>query len=215
MKDIAIYGAGGYGKEVACLINRINDSKDERWNLVGFFDDGLKKGLAISHFGHVLGGMNELNCYDKKLAIVLAMGNPKYLKSIRNRIINDNIYFPNIIAPDFVIVDDETFSIGEGNVVGWGCSVSCDVSIGSYNILNADDVLGHDVKMGSFNVVMPDIRISGEVTIGECNLFGVGSIILQQIIIGNNVRLGAGAVLMTKPKDDNVYIGNPAKIFKF
>lgn len=25
MKDIAIYGAGGFGREVACLIKRIND----------------------------------------------------------------------------------------------------------------------------------------------------------------------------------------------
>ena len=24
MKDIAIFGAGGFGREVACLINRIN-----------------------------------------------------------------------------------------------------------------------------------------------------------------------------------------------
>ena len=42
-------------------------------------------------------------------------------------------------------------------------------------------------------------------------IFGVGSIILQQLNIGNNVRLGAGSVMMTKPKDGNLYIGVPAK----
>ena len=41
--------------------------------------------------------------------------------------------------------------------------------------------------------------------------FGVGSIVLQQIKIGNNVRLGAGSVLMTKPKDEHLYMGNPAR----
>ena len=41
--------------------------------------------------------------------------------------------------------------------------------------------------------------------------FGVGSIVLQQIKIGNNVRLGAGSVPMTKPKDEHLYMGNPAR----
>ena len=41
--------------------------------------------------------------------------------------------------------------------------------------------------------------------------FGVGSIVIQQIKIGHNIRLGAGSVLMTKPKDGFLYIGNPAR----
>lgn len=60
-------------------------------------------------------------------------------------------------------------------------------------------------------MLMPAVRISGAVTIGDGNFFGVGSIVLQQIKIGNNVRLGAGSVLMTKPKDEHLYMGNPAR----
>ena len=151
MKDIAIYGAGGFGKEVACLLNHINNSCDEKWNIIGFFDDNLEKGTLISHYGVVLGGINELNSYDKELALALAMGSPQYLKNVRNSITNGNVYFPNIIAPDFGISDIESFSIGEGNIIGWRCSVSCDVTIGNYNILNADIVLGHDVKIDEFS----------------------------------------------------------------
>lgn len=62
---------------------------------------------------------------------------------------------------------------------------------------------------------MPGTRISGEVHIGDENLFGVGSIVLQKIYIGNKVRVGAGSVLMRKTKDGNLYIGNPAKLFKY
>ena len=69
--------------------------------------------------------------------------------------------------------------------------------------------------IGDYNAMMSDIRISGEVTIGNENLIGVGSIILQQMKIGNGVHLGAGAVLMTKPKDNSTYLGNPAKLFKY
>lgn len=45
MKDIAIYGAGGFGREIACLIMIINGSLEQpEWNLIGFFDDGRHKG---------------------------------------------------------------------------------------------------------------------------------------------------------------------------
>ena len=214
MKDIAIFGAGGLGRETALLINQINKTGGD-WNFVGFFDDGKEKGLQISHFGKVNGGINEINTWSTELALVLAIGNPKSVKGVRERINNSNIYFPNIIAPTATISDPESFSIGEGNIIGVGTWISTNVKIGSFNLFNGDVVMGHDVTIGNFNTIMPDIRISGEVSIGDGNLIGVGSIILQQIKIGNGVHLGAGAVLMTKPKDNCTYLGNPAKMFKY
>ena len=215
MKDIAIFGAGGWGKEVACLIKEINKISIDKWNLIGFFDDAEDKKDYISKYGNYLGGMEVLNQYPKSLALAIAIGNPHSLRKVKERIANTNVYFPNLISPSFKMSDENSFSIGEGNIIGNRCIAAVDVSIGSFNTLNSDIVMGHDVKIGNFNTIMPDIRISGEVIIGEENLLGVGSIILQQIHIGNNVNLGAGAVLMTKPKDGCTYIGNPAKLFKY
>lgn len=214
MKDIAIFGAGGFGKEVASLITWIN-KETPKWNLIGFFDDGIEKGHIVSHWGVVLGGMAELNEWQNPLDLAIAIGTPASLRRVRERITNKNVAFPNVIAPTFGISDARTFAIGEGNIIGNGCAVSVDVTIGNYNILNADIVMGHDSVIGNYNVLMPDIRVSGEVKIGEENLIGVGSIILQQIKVENNIHLGAGAVLMTKPKDGCTYIGNPAKLFKY
>lgn len=215
MKDIAIFGAGGFGREMACLINKINENVPQ-WNLIGFFDDnsGLK-GKNISHYAPCLGGMEELNAYDKELAITIPIGNPSVVKKVYSRITNTKVYFPNIIMPDFDMSDKNTFLIGKGNIIQGGCVASCDVTLGDFNVLNGSVVFGHDAKVGNFNTFMPATRISGEVIIGDENFFGVGSIILQQIRVGNNVRLGAGSVLMTKPKDGQLYIGNPAKVFKF
>lgn len=215
MKDIAIFGAGGFGKEIACLIKRINDAQQEPvWNLIGFFDDGVEEGKMISHYGKCLGGIDVLNAWGKDLAVTIAIGSPTTVKKIVEKISNDRISFPNLIAPDVIVIDPETFQIGKGNIVKDHSSFSCDVAIGDFNVFNGSDFFGHDAKVGNFNCFMPSIRVSGEVKIGECNFFGVGSIILQQIKIGNNIRLGAGAVLMTKPKDGTLYIGNPAKKFK-
>lgn len=41
VKDIAIFGAGGFGREVACLLRKIN-AVEPTWNFVGFYDDGLE-----------------------------------------------------------------------------------------------------------------------------------------------------------------------------
>lgn len=212
MKDIAIYGAGGFGKEVACLIRRINESQAEPvWNFVGFFDDDPeKKGHMISHFGHCLGGIEELNGWPEKIGIAMAVGNPVSVKKIYDRISNAKVEFPNLIHPDFIISDPKSFSIGKGNIIQGSCVATVDVSLGDFNVLNGSVVLGHDDKVGSFNSIMPAVRFSGQVQVGDCNFFGVGSIILQQIKIGNCVRLGAGSVLMTNPKDGFLYAGNPA-----
>ena len=210
MNKIAIYGAGGFGREVACLLNKINEEKPT-WELVGFFDDGIEIGKEVSHFGKTLGGINELNAWHKELSIAITIGSPKIVQTLVSKITNKKILFPNIIAPSVYFSDPETFKIGRGNIIQKHCSFSCDVSIGDFNVMDGADVFGHDDVVGSFNTFMPAMRISGEVTIGNCNFFGVGSIILQQIKIGNNIRLGAGSVLMRKPKDGCLYMGNPAK----
>ena len=38
MKDLVIVGAGGFGREVAWLVEEINEVSKE-WNLVGFIDE--------------------------------------------------------------------------------------------------------------------------------------------------------------------------------
>ena len=210
MKQIAIYGAGGFGREVACLLNKINEV-EPTWELVGFFDDGIEKGTQVSHFGKVLGGIDELNAWTSELSIAITIGSPKIVQTLVPKITNPNIQFPNIIAPTVYFADKDTFKIGKGNIIQKHCSFSCDVTIGDFNVMDGADVFGHDDVVGSFNTFMPAMRISGEVTIGDGNFFGVGSIILQQIKIGNNVRLGAGSVLMRKPKEGCLYMGNPAK----
>lgn len=215
MKDIAIYGAGGFGQEVACMIYKINRAEGLTWNLLGFFDDGKEIGYKVSHFGRVLGGINEVNKWEKPLNIVLCLGNPKTLFDVKNKIINQNILFPNLIDPSFRIGDKLTFSIGQGNIIKSNCIVTCNIFIGNFNILNGFITIGHDVKIGNFNQLMPGVKVSGEVIIGNYNLFGAMSFIKQQLKIGDHITLSPLSALLTKPKDGGTYIGNPAKLFKF
>jgi len=213
MKDIAIYGAGGYGREIACLINAINKVKKE-WNLVGFFDDGLPIGYK-NEYGKVLGGISELNNHPRQLSIVMAIANSTTLESVVKKIINTQIDFPNIIAPNTRVFDTKTMFIGFGNIIGFTSSISCNVHIGNFNRLNGDVSLGHDVIVGNFNLLNTSTRISGEVSIGDYNFFGVGSVVLQQRQIGNYTTIGVNSVIIKRTKDNATYIGNPAIQFKY
>lgn len=209
MKEIAIYGFGGFGREVACLINQINDLS-HTWKLIGFFDDGYHKG-AVNRYGKVLGSLEDLNNWQTELSIIMAMATPRHLKNIAENITNPLIAFPNIIAPNVNIFDNNAFSIGKGNLIFLGCRLSCDVSIGDFNLFNSNVSLGHDTKLNSFNVLGPNTRISGSCKVGNNNFFGVNTTVLQGIHIGNNTRVGAGSFVMRNTKDDNLYMGNPAK----
>ncbi len=214
MKDIAIYGAGGFGREVACLLRRINNI-EPTWNIIGFFDDGKEKSSKIDGDLPVLGGIDDLNKWSTPLCVALCMGSPHTLDSVYKKILNPLIEFPNIIHPNFIISDVKTFRIGKGNIIQGGCTATVSVTIGNFNLFNGDITIGHDTTLHDFNVFMPGCRISGEVTIGNYNLFGAMSFVKQCLTIGNDVTLSPLSPLLTKPKDGNLYIGNPAKILKF
>ena len=210
MSDFAIYGAGGLGREIFCMI-RNNQSSFKHLNFIGFFDDYIKVGYR-NEYGVVLGGMKELNSWTSPLDIIVAVGSGDTVRKIVEDINNPMISFPNIICGS-VFADKDNFSIGHGNIIK-NSSFSCNVKIGNFNLMNNQVAFGHDCIVGDYNTFMPGVKVSGEVCIGDNNFFGVGAIILQQLKISNHVKLGAGSVLMRKPKPDSLYIGNPAKIFK-
>ena len=212
MKDIAIFGAGGFGREIACLINLIN-KETPTWNLIGFFDDNPDLKGKRNEYGEILGGVDVLNAWNKPLNVLMAIGSGTTVKKVVDKIYNKKVEFPNLLYK-VTYSDEKNFSIGKGNIV-ISTIFSCAVSIGDFNVTNGSVVFGHDTKVGNYNTFMPATRISGEVIIGNECFFGVGSIVLQQLRIGNRVRISAGSVMMTKPKDDCLYIGNPAKIFKY
>lgn len=213
MKDVAIYGAGGFGQEIACLINLINKERTEqKWNFLGFFDDGLEKG-SQKQYGEILGGIDDLNQWNQPISLVIAIGKPTIVKSVVEKITNSNVDFPNIISPNVFFIDYDSVKMGKGNVICPDSLISCNVKLGDFNLLNVYTQVGHDSELGDYNIVMPSVNLSGGLKIGNLNLFGVKSTITQYKKIGDGIVLAPGAVLMRNAKDGKMYTGNPAKIF--
>jgi sugar O-acyltransferase (sialic acid O-acetyltransferase NeuD family) len=205
MKDLAIYGAGGFGREVALLIDQINQEK-KQWNFIGFFDDGSANPKSLPIVGHG----DSIKNIATSLDLVVAVADPTVRKSIVSRIQNKHITFPVIIHPQ----GDKGAStnlFGRGTIVTKGTILTTGISLGDFVIVNLATTIGHDARIGNFCSIMPGTNISGNVSIGECSLIGTGAKILQNLSIGANVQVGAGAVVVNNVADGEIVIGVPAK----
>jgi sugar O-acyltransferase (sialic acid O-acetyltransferase NeuD family) len=212
LKPIAIFGAGGFGLEVAMLIEQINEVKTQ-WEIIGFFDDGEPAGKVMNGYT-LLGGTQKLNTWPSDLNLVLALGIPKTKKSVFESITNPRVCFPVLIHPSVILGSRKYVTIGEGSIICAGSIITTNISIGRHVILNLACTVGHETQIGDYSSFMPTCNVSGEVTIGEATFWGTGAKIINQKTVGNNVIIGAGAVVTNDIPDDVTAVGVPARIIK-
>ncbi len=208
MKDMAVYGAGGFGREMALLIQQINQVQDS-WNLVGFFDDGRKMGSMIDQLP-VLGGIDELNKYRTPLGLVLGIADPSLRQALVGRIKNLKVTFPSLVHPT-AIMGSEINQLGKGCVVQAGVVLTVGIRLSDFVIVQGLTTIGHDAQLHDFTVVMPGCSISGNVKIEQGCTVGTGARILQGLVIGENSVVGAGAVVTKSFPAGSRLIGVPAQ----
>ena len=208
MKKIAIYGGGGFGREVKMLIDQIN-----KYDFIGFFDDGIPKGTIIEG-NNFLGGINELNSFTEKILLVISIADPNIKLKLLESITNSNITFPTLIHPS-CIIGDEMNKIGEGCIICASTIITINIEIGNHVILNLACTIGHDTKIGSYSSFMPGVNISGDVEIGNKVYCGTGVTIINKVKIGTGAIVGAGALVHKNLPPYCTAVGFPAKPIKF
>ncbi len=210
MKDLYIIGAGGFGREVAWLVERINEV-NPIWNLKGFIDD--KESLWGSVEGEylVLGGCEYLNSLNNVYA-VCAVGSAKVRKIIIDKLKNSNVKFATLVDPSALV--SNRVEIGEGSIICAGTIITVDIKIGNHVIINLDCTIGHDDVIEDFVTIYPSVNVSGNVLIGECSELGTGMQIIQGKKVTPNTIIGAGAVVVKDCAESGTYVGSPAKRIK-
>lgn len=212
MKKIAVFGAGGFGREVHDMIEQINFKKKE-YDFIGFFDDGIEKGTIVNNFP-VIGGVDELNLFNSDLCIALAIGNPEIKRKVFEKISNPRISYPTLIHPSVFIGNQDFNKVGEGCIICAGSIITVNIIIEDFVILNLSCTVGHDTTIGKFSSFMPTVNISGEITIGKCVYVGTGAKIINQLNIGENSVIGSGAVVTSDLPANCTAVGVPAKVIK-
>lgn len=208
MKKLVIIGAGGFGREVQWLIERINE-REATWELLGYVDDGVEKGTIVDGLP-VLGNVKELREREESLAVVCAVGASVTRRKIMEQILdNTKLEFPNLIDPSVQM--SNRIDMGRGNIICAGNILTVDITMGDFNIVNLDCTVGHDVVFDSYITVYPSVNISGCVEIGEKVELGTGSQIIQGIHIVEDTIVGAGTVVVRNLAEAGTYVGVPAK----
>jgi len=210
MKDIIIYGFGGFATgDVVWLIDEINEA-EEKWNIIGYLDDDATNHGKTKNGYSVLGGADWLDKYQGELYCAVAIGSGKIREKIVDRIKGKVKGFPALIHP---LARISRYSIvGNGAIICAGCLVAGNVTVGDYAIVNLDCTLGHDAVLHEFSIVSPGAHISGNVEIGRYADIGTGAVIIQGIKIGEGSIIGAAAAVVKDIPSDCTAVGVPAKI---
>lgn len=209
MKDLIIIGAGGLGKEVAWIIERINKN-DYTWNILGFLDDNKQiQGTSINGY-KVLGSISDYVKY-KDSYFVCAIASSIIRKEIIKNLPYD-IKYATII--DTSIELSNYVEIGEGTIISLNSTLTVNIKIGNHVIINYDCTIGHDSMLNDFSTLYPSVNVSGNVKINECSEIGTGTQIIQGLTIGHNTIVGAGAVVTKDLPSNCTAVGVPAKNIK-
>ncbi len=210
LHPIAIFGAGGQGREVLQLIHQINQSREQQWQCIGWFDDGIEKGSIIEGLP-VLGGMKELNNWPEELAVAMAVAWPATKRKICHLFANNKLSFPTLIHPE-VRFDKNEVNIGQGTIITQGCRFTVNITIGQFVLLNLSCIVTHDVVIEDYCSIMPSVNLSGAVVLEEAVYVGTGSQIIQLLTIGKNSIIGAGSVVVRDIPANCTAFGVPAKV---
>lgn len=210
MKDLYIIGAGGFGREVAWLVERINEV-NPTWNLKGFIDDNESLWDSDEGTYKVLGGCDYLKSLGDVYA-VCAIGSARVRKIVIEKFVGSDVKFATVIDPSVLV--SKRVKIGEGTIICAGTIVTVDIKIGNHVIINLDCTIGHDDVIEDYVTINPSVNVSGNVVVCECSELGTGVQIIQGRKIFENTIIGAGAVVVKDCAESGTYVGSPAKKIK-
>lgn len=213
MNDLIIFGASGFGREVAWLVERIN-KVNPTWKLLGFMDDNLEIQNKEINGYRVLGTTNDIDKYPNAY-FVCAVGASKIREKIisKMKMINPDVLFGTVIDP--TVEKSDYVSIGEGSIICAHTIITTNISIGNHVIINLDCTIGHDAVLEDFVTLYPSVNVSGMTNIGYGVELGTGMQIIQGKTVGEYSIIGAGAVVVKDIPSNCTAVGSPAKPIKY
>lgn len=186
---IAIYGAGGLGKEFRASLDIMSGVE-----FAGYIDDNVNVSPKA-----------DLDHVDD---VIIAVAKTADRERIYRNLTRPRPFPFQTLAH---ITPHHSVKIGKGCVICPGVRITVDITIGDFAIINLNATIGHDVKIGNFVSIMPSANISGNVTIGNKAFIGSGAVILQGLTIGEGATVGAGAVVTKNVMPGVTVVGVPAR----
>lgn len=213
MQQVIIYGAGGFAREVAWLI----EDAIEAGKLVGeiscFIDDNPARSGTIVNDIPVMTFEEACERFPGG-AFVLGIGSPEGREKLAAKVRAAGRDFLSVIHPN--VAQSRHNKIGQAAVICAGTILTTNIELGDHVQINLDCTVGHDVRLGDFVTLAPGVHVSGRVEIGKGAYIGTGAVIIngsdtQSLIIGERATVGAGASVVRDIPAGVTAVGVPAK----
>jgi len=105
-----------------------------------------------------------------------------------------------------------TVVIGEGAFVARNVAVNPFVRVGKNVILNTSCTIDHECIIGNNVHIAPGAVIAGNVVVHNGAFIGANAVVKQGVTIGRNAIIGAGSVVLRNVEENQVVVGNPARV---
>ncbi len=211
-QDMLIFGAGGFAREVAWLIECCNE-KSPQYKIVGFIDDTDKQ-KPNDIFGVPIYTLHEAHSLYPESKIVAAIGDPKGKELAVQKADKKGFVFERIIHPKTEM--SKWVQIDEGTIICAGTILTTNIRVGKHVHINLNCTIGHNAIIQDYTTLAPGVHVSGWVHIGKRVYIGTGAVIINgtqnhPLIIGDDVIIGAGACVVSSLEANHTYVGVPAK----
>ena len=206
-KQIAIYGGGGFAREVAWLAQECG------LDVACFVeDDAAKRGRLLNEIPVM--SLEEARRTYPEAGIVGGVGDPKTRDIVMLKAAEAGFGVATLVHPR--VERSRWIEIGEGTVICAGNILTTNIVLGRHVQINLDCTVGHDVVMGDFATLAPGVHVSGCVRLGRRVLVGTGAVILngtlnEPLVVGDDAVVGAGAAVTRSVPPGVTVVGVPAR----
>jgi len=212
MKQVAIFGVSGFGREVMPLARQRWAASGELHQLV-FVDDHPHTAECNGH---------RVFTYAEWLAqpatsrhINIGIANSGVRQQLATRCIADGVQFFEVRASNVVQLDD--VQLGEGAILGSFVHLTSNIRIGQHFHANIYSYVAHDCVIGDYVTFAPGVKCNGNVVIEDHAYIGTGAVIKQglpgaPLVIGRGAVVGMGAVVTKSVPPGATVVGNPARL---
>lgn len=212
MQQIAIVGAGGFGREVLAMLREQLARDPARASSAICFVDDAKAGQHIH--GVEVRSVAAFGALEGARAFVVAIANSEAREREALRLAALGAAPFTVLSGSALLFDSAT--LGEGAVVAPFAFVSADARIGRQFHLNYHSYVAHDCLIGDFVTFAPGVKCNGGVVIEDHAYIGSGAVIKQSqpgrpIVIGRGAVVGMGAVVTKSVPPGVTVVGNPAR----
>jgi sugar O-acyltransferase (sialic acid O-acetyltransferase NeuD family) len=212
MARLFIYGAGGFAREVAWLVEQVAAAGRDTELIAFVVDDQKQVGQTLNSIP--VRSLNQLAAECPGAGFVAAVGTPGTREQLAQKAVAAGFQPATIIHPRTEM--SRFVEIGEGSVVCAGCILTTNIRLGKHVQINLDCTIGHDVVLSDFATLAPGVHVSGNVAIGRGAYIGTGAVIINgssgaSLVLGDGCVVGAGACVTRSVPERTTVVGIPAK----